>query len=262
MPKPMEIELGFGKYGARIPILYEDRSILALDKPAGWLLVPFSWQQTKRNLQAAISSSIAAGDFWAKSRNIKFLRNIHRLDGDTSGILLMGKSMGALETYGDLFESRKIEKKYLAVVKGTPRQAEWTCEAPIGQDPAEIGRMKINGVDAKDAETHFKVLGQHKGTALIEARPVTGRTHQIRLHLLEAGLPIVGDEMYGTDDTKGLGLRAIYLSYKDPFTRRPIHINAPTRQFVKVFGFPTVFIAPLPRPTLRSAPKSPPAAGK
>lgn len=257
MAKPTHIELGFGKYGVDIPILYEDRSILAIDKPAGWLLVPFNWQQTKRNLQAAISSSIAAGDYWAKSRNIKFLRNIHRLDGDTSGILLMGKSMGALETYGDLFESRKMEKRYLAVVRGTPKQTEWTCEAKIGQDPAEIGRMKIDERNGKESETYFKVLASNKDDTLIEARPVTGRTHQIRVHLLEAGYPIVGDELYGPPDKRGLGLRAFYLSYNDPFTKRRIHINAPIRDFLKTYGFANVAVetrSVVPKPVTKELP--------
>src|SRR5213593_2394252 len=98
MGKPNFIELSKGDL---IPILYEDRSILAIDKPAGWMLVPVSWQKTKRNLQAALLSSIAAGHFWARSRNIKFFRHVHRLDAETSGILLFAKSMGALDAFGD-----------------------------------------------------------------------------------------------------------------------------------------------------------------
>ncbi|HEY1788286.1 MAG TPA: pseudouridine synthase, partial [Verrucomicrobiae bacterium] len=100
MPKPNSIELPDCE---PIPIVYEDRSVIAVDKPRGWMLVPHSWQRTDRNLQAAITSSIAAGDFWARSRNLKFLRHIHRLDADTSGILLFGKSPGAVETFSDLF---------------------------------------------------------------------------------------------------------------------------------------------------------------
>lgn len=237
MSKPKEIELGFGKYGVKIPILYEDRSVLAIDKPAGWLLVPFNWQQTKRNLQAAISSSIAAGDFWARSRNIRFLRNVHRLDGETSGVLLMAKSPGALDTYGDLFESRRMEKRYLAVVSQAPKQAEWVCHQKIGQDPARIGKMRVDEREGKESETYFKVLASSRGLTLIEVRPVTGRTHQIRIHLLESGCPIVGDDLYGSPDTRGLALRAIHLSYRDPFTRRQVQINAPVDAFLKRYGF-------------------------
>ena len=104
MAKPDYIELPTGE---KISILYEDRSVLAIDKPRGWMLVPASWQKTNRNLQMAITSSIAAKDFWARSRNLKFLRFVHRLDGDTTGILLFAKSNGAVNTFGDMFEGRK-----------------------------------------------------------------------------------------------------------------------------------------------------------
>ena len=113
MAKPNFIELPTGE---KIPILYEDRSVIAIDKARGWMLVPFSWLKTGRNLQAALISSIAAGDFWARSRGLRFLRFVHRLDAETTGILLLAKSPGAVTIYGSLFESRKMEKLYLAVV--------------------------------------------------------------------------------------------------------------------------------------------------
>src|SRR5688572_15773067 len=122
-----------------IPILYEDRSLIAIDKPAGWMLVPFNWDRTGRNLQLAISSSILGGEYWARSRSLKYLRYIHRLDAETTGILLFAKSPGALKTFSGLFESRQMDKRYLAVVRGSPRQDAWTCNAPLGPDPKEHG---------------------------------------------------------------------------------------------------------------------------
>ena len=92
-----------------MPILYEDRAVLAIDKPRNWMLVPFNWQRTNRNLQAAIVSSIAAKDHWARSRSLKFLRYVHRLDAETTGILLFAKCQGAVDAYGELFESRRME---------------------------------------------------------------------------------------------------------------------------------------------------------
>lgn len=221
-----------------IPILYEDRSVLAMDKPRGWMLVPVSWQKTARNLQAAIYSSIAARDFWARSRGLKFLRCVHRLDADTSGVLLFAKSLGAVKAYSDLFESRQMKKTYLAVVSGKPLDAEWTCQLKLGLDPKRVGRMKVDARRGKPAETHFRLLKTHGGNSLIEARPVTGRTHQIRVHLAEAGLPIAGDELYGRPKGNSpLGLRAVQLAYVDPFTRKRVEIHAPKENFLKQFGF-------------------------
>ncbi len=236
MAKPNFIELP----GCEpISIIYEDRSVLAIDKPRGWMLVPDSWRKTNWNLQTAIDSSIRADDFWARSRNLRYLRHVHRLDADTSGVMLFAKSEGAMRAMGDMFESRRMEKTYLAVVEGVPKQKEWTCELPLGPDPKQFGRMRVNhSQDGKEAETHFRVLLGNERFTLIEASPLTGRTHQIRVHLAESGSPIMCDEIYGRVE-KGfrLGLRAVRLTYKDTFTRRPVTILAPTENFLSEFGF-------------------------
>ncbi len=234
--QPKQIELGDG---TSIQILYEDRSVLAIDKPAGWMLVPYNWDKTGRNLQLAISSAVLGGAFWARSRGLKFLRCVHRLDAETTGILLFAKSPGGVRSYSELFESRRMHKRYLAVVRGNPKQHEWVCKAKLGPDPKEHGRHRIDP-GGKEAETKFQVL-QHQGNlALIEARPVTGRTHQIRLHLEHAGLPIVGDSMYGTAEDRerrnvAMALRAVELEYDDPFLRKHVRIRAPREQFVERF---------------------------
>jgi RluA family pseudouridine synthase len=237
LSKPTFIELPTGE---QIPILYEDRSVLAIDKPRGWMLVPFSWQRTSRNLQAALISSIAAHDFWARSRGLRFLRFVHRLDADTTGILLCGKSPGAVKTYGELFEGRKMEKKYLAVVHGAPRQKEWTCRLKLGPDPKRRGRMEVDPRHGKEAETRFRLLQTRERVSLVEACPLTGRTHQIRVHLSESGSPVVGDDLYapmGRNKRMSLGLRAVELCYADPFSRRRVEIRAPTDDFLHEYGF-------------------------
>ena len=220
-----------------MPILYEDRSVLAIDKPPGWMLVPPSWQRTRLNLQAAITSSIAARDFWARSRSLRFLRYVHRLDADTTGILLFAKSQGALETYSELFESRRMEKTYLAAVRGRPKQVEWICRLKLAPDPKRIGRMRVDP-RGKEAETRFRVLQTHGETSLVEAHPLTGRTHQIRVHLTESGCPVTGDELYGRDGGRmNLGLRAVALAYVDPFTHRRVEIQAPLEDFCREYKF-------------------------
>lgn len=237
MAKSSCIELPDGK---KIFILYENRSVIAIDKPRGWMLVPASWQKTSRNLQAAITSSIAARDFWARSRNLKFLRYVHRLDADTTGILLFAKSPGAVNTFGELFESRRMEKTYLAVVPGVPRQNEWVCRLKLAPDPRRHGRMMVDARGGKVAETAFRVLKTRDQTTLIEARPFTGRTHQIRVHLAESGLPVMGDELYGVSDLRAavpLALRAVSVAYRDPFTKKPVKITAPTDEFLREYGF-------------------------
>jgi len=243
-----------------IPILFEDRSVLAIDKPRGWMLVPFSWQKTNRNLQAAIVSSIAARDFWATSRGLKFLRFVHRLDAETTGVMLFAKSSGAVESYSAMFESRRMEKTYLAVVAGEPRKDEWKCRLKLGPDARRIGRQRVDAQNGKEAETHFRVLARNRRsaqaadsveqtasksggfssvtTALVVCRPLTGRTHQIRIHLAESCCPTVGDELYGKSaGGSPLGLRAIRLAYVDPFTRRRVEIRAPATGFCHEFGF-------------------------
>jgi RluA family pseudouridine synthase len=236
MARPNCIQLGDE---VSIPILYEDRSVLAIDKPPGWMLVPYSWDRTGRNLQLAISSSILGREFWARSRSLKFLKYVHRLDAETTGILLFAKSQGALNTFSEMFETRRMEKRYLAVARGNPKKDEWLADAKLGPDPSQHGRHRVDP-QGKDAETHFKVLQRREGLALIEARPLTGRTHQIRLHLTHAGLPIVGDTMYGAPEDRArkiapMGLRAVGLAYMDPFLRRRVKIEAPSQSFITQF---------------------------
>jgi RluA family pseudouridine synthase len=229
--KTREIELADGTV---IPILYEDRSVLVLDKPAGWLMVPSSWEKTGRNLQLALESSINARDFWARSRNIKFLRFVHRLDAETSGAVLFVRSQGAIRAYSELFESRAVDKTYLAVVHGVPKETQWKCTRPV---TPKVGR----GVPAeppKGAETFFRVLKTQSDIALVAAHPLTGRTHQIRVHLAADGHPVLGDPLYGNGTKEQpLALRAIGLAYRDPFTRKTIKIAAPFGEFARKYGF-------------------------
>jgi RluA family pseudouridine synthase len=236
VPKTDAIELPTGE---RIPILYEDRAVLAVDKPRRWMLVPPNWQKTPWNLQAAITSSIRAKDFWARSRGLKSLQFVHRLDADTTGVLLFVKHPNAVRAYSALFASREVEKIYLTVVGRAPAQTAWFNRSPIGAAEDQWGRMRIDPRSGKPAETGFRVLAREGNRALLEARPTTGRTHQIRVHLAAAGCPVLGDDLYGNGAKDGapLALRSVYLAYSDPFLRRPVQITAPVAEFLGEYGF-------------------------
>src|SRR5262249_41207617 len=144
MAKPDFIELPSGE---EIPILFEDRSVIAIDKPAGWMLAPSSWKDTGRNLQTALEASIQTKAFWARSRNLKFLRFVHRLDAETTGVLLLARSPGALRRYSAMFESREMEKVYLAVVSGVPTQQKWICNLKLAPHPTRKGLMRVDAAN-------------------------------------------------------------------------------------------------------------------
>lgn len=225
--------------GRPLAILYENRSVLALDKPPGWLLAPESWQRTSRNLQSFLAASVRAREPWARARNLRFIRFVHRLDAETSGIVLLAKSPGAVAAYTQLFEERKVRKIYLAVVHGNPGKEEWSCQWRIAPDPVTKGRVTRNDRTGKEAVTEFKTLEVRGGRTLVEARPITGRTHQIRVHLAWGGNPVVGDMLYGkgNDHAPGLGLRAVEVRFRDPFTREAVAVHADTSAFLESFGF-------------------------
>ena len=222
--------------GTCVPILYEDRSVLAIDKPAGWLLAPEKWKNTSRNLQRELMISLGAGEYWARSRNLKYIRFVHRLDAETSGVLLLARSAGALSALSELFETRLVRKTYLAVVDGIPKETTWECRLNISQEPGAKGQMRVDQRNGKEAQTAFRVLQRREGRALIQAVSATGRTHQIRVHLAAAGHPVLGDWLYGGPGRE-FALRAVELSYTDPFLKRPVRVTAPTDEFLRRFHF-------------------------
>jgi 23S rRNA pseudouridine1911/1915/1917 synthase len=182
-----------------VPVLYEDDSLLALDKPAGLLTSPDRYDPNRPNLMKLLHAGIAAQKAWARERNLTYLSNAHRLDFETSGIILLAKTKPVLVALADLFGSEKPRKQYLALASGElPPDNQFEVDAPLGPHPLKLGAMRVDKKNGKKSKTRFEVLENFErfGYVLLKCEPLTGRTHQIRVHALEAGLKIVGDTLY------------------------------------------------------------------
>jgi RluA family pseudouridine synthase len=180
-----------------IPVLHEDEHLLALDKPAGLLTSPDRYDPQRPNLMTLLHAAISAGKPWARERGLAYLSNAHRLDFDTSGVLLLAKSKPVLVTLANLFGSEKPLQKYIALAHGKLMEEQFEVDAPLAPHPVKIGLMCVNPRDGKKSKTRFTVVERFSGHALLRCEPLTCRAHQIRAHLRHAGFPIVGAELYG-----------------------------------------------------------------
>ena len=180
-----------------IPVVYEDADLLALDKPGGLLTSPDRYDPNRPNLMKLLHAGIAENKAWARERGLTYLANAHRLDFETSGVILLAKNKPALVQLADLFGAEKPVKKYVALVQGSPAEEEFEVDAKLGPHPVKVGMMRVDPKHGKKSKTKFFVMERFSKWALLRCEPLTGRTHQIRIHLRHAGLPIVGDELYG-----------------------------------------------------------------
>jgi RluA family pseudouridine synthase len=180
-----------------IPVLFEDEHLLALDKPAGLLTSPDRYDPQRPNLMKLLHHGIAENKPWAIERHLTYLSNAHRLDFETSGIILLAKDKPTLVALANLFGSEKPGKKYTALAQGNPPAENFEVDARIGPHPVKTGLMRVDPKSGKKSKTQFAVLERFSGWTLLRCVPLTGRTHQIRVHLRHAGFPIVGDELYG-----------------------------------------------------------------
>ena len=180
-----------------IPVLYEDAELLALDKPAGLLTSPDRYDAARPNLMKLLHAGIERGTPWARTRNLTYLMNAHRLDFETSGVILLARTKPVLVALANLFGTEKPLKGYLALVHGTPLEQTFEVDAKLAPHPLKPGLMRVDPKQGKKSRTLFEVLERFSSHALLKCVPVTGRTHQIRVHLQRAGFAVVGDELYG-----------------------------------------------------------------
>ncbi len=179
-----------------IPVLFEDEHILALDKPSGLLVSPDPDNDERPSLMKLLHDGIAAGKPWATERNLTYLVNAHRLDCDTTGVLLLAKTKPAFMALADLFSAEKPIKRHLTLVWGNPLAKIFSADGKLAQHPLKAGEMCVSPDQGKKAHTDFEVLEQFTDWSLLRCLPLTERPHQVRIHLKHAGFPIVGDELY------------------------------------------------------------------
>ena len=193
-----------------IPVLFEDQDMLAVSKPARLLTSPDRYDPNRPNLMRMLLEGVEKQVSWAVQRGIKYLANAHRLDFETTGLLLLAKNRPALVSLANQFGNAKPAKTYVALVMGNPSEDEFEVDLRLVPDPRKPGVMRWTRT-GKPALTRFIVKERFAGASLVECHPITGRTHQIRLHLRARGHPIYGDEVY---DGERLYLSRIKRDYR------------------------------------------------
>jgi 23S rRNA pseudouridine1911/1915/1917 synthase len=204
-------------------IAWEDEHLLVVDKPAGVVVHPGAGHATGTLVHGLLALDPAGGD--EERPGI-----VHRLDRDTSGLLVVARSEEAHERLQEAIRRRRVERGYLALVRGTPRSRTGRIEAPIGRDRFDRTRHSLDTPTPRDAATRFEVLERLGPRALLAVTLETGRTHQIRVHLEAIELRVCGDPVYGVSGDLGLErqfLHAARLAFAHPFTGTQVDVESP-----------------------------------
>jgi 23S rRNA pseudouridine1911/1915/1917 synthase len=208
--------------GPAYTIAFQDEHLIVVDKGPGLVVHP-SRGHSEGTLSQLLAPLLAGGE--SERAGV-----VHRLDRDTSGLLVLARSDEVLRRLQAALAQRLIEREYLALVEGRPPARSGTIEAPIGRDPRVRTRMAVGGAGQREARTHFTLERPLAETSLLRLRLETGRTHQIRVHLQAIGHPVCGDPEYGTAGLLGLErqfLHATRLAFQHPLTGEPIEVSSP-----------------------------------
>jgi 23S rRNA pseudouridine1911/1915/1917 synthase len=204
-------------------IAWEDEHLLVVDKPAGVVVHPGAGHEAGTLVHGLLALDAAGGD--EERPGI-----VHRLDRDTSGLLVVARSDDAHAKLQELIRRREVDRRYLALVRGSPRSRSGRIEAPIGRDRVDRMRHSLDTPTPREAVTRFELLELLGPRALLEVTLETGRTHQIRVHLEAIELPVCGDPVYGIAGDLGLErqfLHAARLAFQHPYTGERVETESP-----------------------------------
>ena len=220
-----------------VQIMYEDKDIVVVNKPKGMVVHPANGNYDGTLVNALLGMYEDKSD-WSFSEDEENFRPgiVHRLDKDTSGLLIVAKNDVALMKMSKEIQERKVTKKYIALVKGNVPDDEATIDLPIARSTKDRKKMAVDE-KGKNAFTYFKVLKRYDRYTLLELKIATGRTHQIRVHMSYIGHPVVGDEVYSNGknefEVKGQMLHAWKLEFIHPITGEKINLEAPVPDYFK-----------------------------
>jgi RluA family pseudouridine synthase len=198
-------------------LLYSDDALLVIEKPADLAVLPDGWQPDSPYLVKMLEREY--GKVWV----------VHRLDKITSGVMLFARTAEAHRELNRQFDRREVEKVYHAILAGAPAWDEQVCNLPLRANVGHKHRTVVDRERGRDSETRFRVLKRGQAGALVEARPVTGRTHQIRVHLSALGFPLLGDVLYGATESALINrpaLHAVSLAFTHPLSKQRLAFSA------------------------------------